>query len=1229
MVAGIWKPDLGGLAGNLMPGLPTTMGDVYDAAYAEGLTGNSVLAPQFALEQAIDEKNDRIKAATGVALPNPTRAAVDYEKPQDGVDDDAARNWQAYRTQLGELRDRFPERFDILADFDENEIAKAQTRANDKRLGEVSAMGPGGGATFAASLAGGFVASLRDPPQLIANILAPGAGFGKSLLYHGVKSAAINAGVEAGIQPFVQSWRAEAGVESGLNEAMKDILMAGAAGGAIDVIGRGAFRAAKVYRGGKWVDDPAAPEAAAPGAAAIAPDADPAAPVARAAPADVDLALDDAAKRLPPEHPIRQAAEGRPEALVREVEKLGEQATPELRSLAHRAETETLFGPPDGMDEVRHIEGMAQAIRNAVAPEIEPPGFSGARSPELGRMVDGGLVPEDLAALVARSAPLERQADLAQLILDKSPATPDAARRILADELSKPVARVGDVMAALRDWLPFPKKSVLSFHGSAFARMDGKFDAGRIAEGEPGLFFTTDPWLASQYVRGGQFAPLDEAWRQSELKGFSKRNEVGGLTVVNRNAHDGLIRAAEDAWVPDGANVTPVKIDVSKFKRVDLSGYAYNDDSGARLAEIANGARSAGYAGLVVRGMQEGLDPRSVAKRPDIHVVWGRGTVRSAFSGDIMFSLSGFDETRLGARGFEEPRGEGATLQTEALVRDVQSRIDAVRDLNAAAAKLQANPEKAAPEAGDTAPRATDPRAYAPEFLAREADVEAELVKVAQRLPKAVRVQIERNIQIGRYELDGYWDRRNNVLAVALDKGVDAANGTMRHEEIHALRHFGLFTDREWGLLTERANNLGIRRDIGLDGLAEYRDMYVPMVAKDMIRARGWNEAAELPWPEIKRTLKLADGDEIAGLQRLGLWDEGRLQSLLDEEAVAELASRRRAGESFGARLDKIIDRIAEFLEATYNALRGLGFDTADAVFRRIETGEVGGRFRQPSDVTLPGGAKVRGIDLMAAIRAYHGSPHDFDRFDLGKIGTGEGNQAFGRGLYFAESMGVAKSYRDALGGQKLKDGTPFDELNPAHWAADAVSRAGGDRAKAAQLIAADMTQDMKLYDGGQYQRLLRAKGMLERNEPVPVIGSGKLYEVNLKAEPEDFLDWDKPLSQQSEKVQKAVRQYMNLADGSKMADLGWNNISGRPINDAIGDVLRADTSGLRDAGIAGVRYLDQQSRGAGDGSRNYVIFDNKNIEIVAKDGQPFERELARADLDAAGAKLVEACKMS
>ncbi len=50
-----------------------------------------------------------------------------------------------------------------------------------------------------------------------------------------------------------------------------------------------------------------------------------------------------------------------------------------------------------------------------------------------------------------------------------------------------------------------------------------------------------------------------------------------------------------------------------------------------------------------------------------------------------------------------------------------------------------------------------------------------------------------------------------------------------------------------------------------------------------------------------------------------------------------------------------------------------------------------------------------------------HGTPYDFSKFELEKIGTGEGNQAFGYGLYFTEDSEIAKSYADKL--SKDKDG--------------------------------------------------------------------------------------------------------------------------------------------------------------------------------------------------------------
>lgn len=267
-------------------------------------------------------------------------------------------------------------------------------------------------------------------------------------------------------------------------------------------------------------------------------------------------------------------------------------------------------------------------------------------------------------------------------------------------------------------------------------------------------------------------------------------------------------------------------------------------------------------------------------------------------------------------------------------------------------------------------------------------------------------------------------------------------------------------------------------------------------------------------------------------------------------------------------------------------------------------------------------------------IRAYHGSPHDFDRFDLSKIGTGEGAQAYGHGLYFAESEGVAKNYRDALADIKVAGQEP-DLKRPDHWMAMALDAAQGDRAKA----VADLRRDMASQFPDNRPAIDDAIRRIESGnipELPPVSDRGRLYEVSIKADPEDFLDWDKPLSQQSEKVRKALGVgdargterasnlaselegvYRDLAEatGAREAELIKR---AHAIEDELAKLdptgaaqwkIEANASGpetskrLREAGIPGIKYLDQGSRSAGDGSRNYVVFDDALVQILRKYG--------------------------
>lgn len=235
----------------------------------------------------------------------------------------------------------------------------------------------------------------------------------------------------------------------------------------------------------------------------------------------------------------------------------------------------------------------------------------------------------------------------------------------------------------------------------------------------------------------------------------------------------------------------------------------------------------------------------------------------------------------------------------------------------------------------------------------------------------------------------------------------------------------------------------------------------------------------------------------------------------------------------------------------------------------------------------------------------YHGSPHKFDKFDVSKIGTGEGAQAYGHGLYFAESPEVAEGYRRGLSGRVFQIG---DRTITS-------ARNGGQGAvgqSQAELMAADHLElaiDAQASNPAQYAaaqiRKYAGAGDTEADEAVKVIGrwanggsvtstTGAKYTAELPhASTDDFLHWDKPLSEQPEKVRKALERYYNMP----IKKIGWG-VNNLPIDS------REGIKNLRGAGIRGVRYLDGSSRGAGEGSYNYVVFDDADVSILNREGK-------------------------
>jgi hypothetical protein len=213
----------------------------------------------------------------------------------------------------------------------------------------------------------------------------------------------------------------------------------------------------------------------------------------------------------------------------------------------------------------------------------------------------------------------------------------------------------------------------------------------------------------------------------------------------------------------------------------------------------------------------------------------------------------------------------------------------------------------------------------------------------------------------------------------------------------------------------------------------------------------------------------------------------------------------------------------------------------------------------------------------------WHGSPHKFDKFDSSKIGTGEGAQAYGHGLYLAESDDVAKMYRDKLTDPAFK----YAGMN------DAKVRLNEKIAK--RVEAADPKR----------AAALRAE-IASLSEP-----GGALYKVDIPDEHiAKMLDWDKPLSEQAPEVQVGLKNSGLL----KYTDDYFKvNKKTAPTGADLHDFLKYSgydqwelSSKMADQGIPGIRYLDGGSRGTGQGTSNFVVFPGNEglLTILERNGQ-------------------------
>lgn len=267
---------------------------------------------------------------------------------------------------------------------------------------------------------------------------------------------------------------------------------------------------------------------------------------------------------------------------------------------------------------------------------------------------------------------------------------------------------------------------------------------------------------------------------------------------------------------------------------------------------------------------------------------------------------------------------------------------------------------------------------------------------------------------------------------------------------------------------------------------------------------------------------------------------------------------------------------------------------------------------------------------------AFHGSPYNFDKFTLDRIGTGEGAQAYGWGLYFASKREVAELYREKLSQGNYPE---LDELRAYFKPGNLVEGyAGKDRV--VSFEDSETSPDKFPDQNGGWDWRATVQRVVQKNgewvdaqgekprthhtaptdkEIDKLLGAkkrGQLYQVEI---PEDnvMLDWDKPLSEQSEEVKAALTEGSDTKAAANMSKVMGQDVyvhhgiyfkmtdTGRDLYEQVASKLGKEdgqklaSSWLNSLGIKGIKYLDGTSRRKGDGTHNYVIFDDNAISVL------------------------------
>lgn len=165
-------------------------------------------------------------------------------------------------------------------------------------------------------------------------------------------------------------------------------------------------------------------------------------------------------------------------------------------------------------------------------------------------------------------------------------------------------------------------------------------------------------------------------------------------------------------------------------------------------------------------------------------------------------------------------------------------------------------------------------------------------------------------------------------------------------------------------------------------------------------------------------------------------------------------------------------------------------------------------------------------------IPALHASPHWFDQFKMEKLGTGEGAQMNGQGMYLAQSPDVSGDfgfYDQKFTRRKLSSNS-LEKNRLGMFRQDAELNPVSDK-RLLENLRKGMSPEQAVSDDffGNYTDGERE--LLKMRAEKLDAARAKLYQVNIKADPRELLDLDLPASKQPKFVREIINELHRPVD--------------------------------------------------------------------------------------------------